>query len=85
MSSHNEHTAHEHHGVHAAHGSGTRAEHGPVAHVAPTDWQDAYTRALAAAQLAPGRTVVVVDLEPTELDWEFTPGRSTRAWGFRTA
>jgi len=82
MSSHNEHAAHEHHGVHAAHGPGAHAEHGSVAHVAPTDWHDAYTRALAAAQPAPGRTVVDVDLEAAEFDWEFTPGRSTRAWGF---
>jgi len=42
----------------------------------------AYTRAYDAAQPAPCGTVVGVDLEAREVDWEFTPGRTARAWGF---
>jgi FtsP/CotA-like multicopper oxidase with cupredoxin domain len=58
------------------------AAHGPVPHAARADWHSAYTRAYEAAEPEPGRTVVAVHLEAHELDWEFTPGRATRAWGF---
>jgi FtsP/CotA-like multicopper oxidase with cupredoxin domain len=79
----NEHAAHDRaaHG-HGHHGQSARGAHGPVAHVTPADWQADYTRAYEAAQPEPGRTVVSVELEPREADWEFIPGRSTRAWGF---
>ena len=56
--------------------------HGPVAHGAPPDWQDAYTRAVEAARPEPGRRVVTVTLEAMEVEWEFRPGRATRAWAF---
>ena len=42
----------------------------------------AYTSAHEAAEPDPGRAVVSVDLEAREVDWEFRPGRATRAWGF---
>jgi FtsP/CotA-like multicopper oxidase with cupredoxin domain len=43
---------------------------------------DGYTEALASAQPDEGRTVVRVDLEAREVDWEFVPGQRTRAWAF---
>lgn len=42
---------------------------------------DAYAQALQLAQPDPGRTVVRVELEAREFDWEFVPGVPTRAWG----
>ena len=54
-----------------------RAAHGP-----PTDWRAAYATAYAAAEPAPGGRLVAVDLDAREVDWEFRPGRATRAWGF---
>jgi len=42
----------------------------------------AYAEAFAAAQPDPGRQVLMVQIEAREMDWEFTPGTSTRAWGF---
>ncbi len=76
---HQDHAAHGHdgHGHHAGH-----AAHGTVAHVAPADWRAAYSAAYEAAQPEPGCRVVPVDLEAREVDWEFSPGRRTRAWGF---
>jgi FtsP/CotA-like multicopper oxidase with cupredoxin domain len=46
------------------------------------DWHADYTRAYEAARPQPGRTIVPVELEAREMDWEFTSGRPTRAWGF---
>ncbi len=43
---------------------------------------DAYDHAYEAAQPDRGRAVVPVELEAGEVDWEFVPGRRTRAWGF---
>jgi len=42
----------------------------------------AYAAAYAAAQPDPGRQVVNVEIEAREMDWEFSPGTLTRAWGF---
>lgn len=75
MTDHHEHATHGH-GAHA------HAHHGAVAHVPSADVDAAYAEAYEAAQPEPGRTVVSVDLEPREMDWEFRPGRRTRAWGF---
>jgi FtsP/CotA-like multicopper oxidase with cupredoxin domain len=87
-------TGHHEHQDHAAHGHDDQssahrhiehsdhAHHGHVAHGAPADMLTAYADAYEAAQPEPGRTVVFVELEPREFDWEFEPGRSTRAWGF---
>jgi FtsP/CotA-like multicopper oxidase with cupredoxin domain len=87
--------AHEHHDhaqhVHAGHESGHghhghdhsgHGSHGPVVLGAAADWREAYSRAYDAAEPEPGREVVLVDLEAAEVDWEFRPGRATRAWGF---
>jgi FtsP/CotA-like multicopper oxidase with cupredoxin domain len=53
-----------------------------VAHELAGDALTAYTQAYdAAVPLADG-SVVNVDLEAREIDWEFTPGVTTRAWGF---
>jgi len=53
-----------------------------VAHAVAADALAAYTRAYEAAVPDAGRSVVEVDLEAAAMDWEFTPGRATRAWGF---
>jgi FtsP/CotA-like multicopper oxidase with cupredoxin domain len=68
--------SHHHHAGHA------HAGHGPVAHAPPADALAAYTRAYEAARPEPGREVVTVDLEAQEVEWRFTPDRTTRAWGF---
>lgn len=66
---------HVHHG-HA------HSEHGSVVHGAPADAAFSYTRAVEAALPDPGRSVVEIDLEAREMDWEFVAGRKTHAWGF---
>jgi FtsP/CotA-like multicopper oxidase with cupredoxin domain len=43
---------------------------------------EAYAEAYEAAFPAPGGSVVQLELEAREVDWEFTPGRVTRAWGY---
>jgi FtsP/CotA-like multicopper oxidase with cupredoxin domain len=55
-----------------------------VAHEPPASWREAYERAYHAAVPDPGRAVVPVRLEAMEFDWEFKPGRTTRAWGFNS-
>ncbi len=72
MSEHHDHHPHGH----------TDAGHGPRVHAPAADAHSAYTNAYAAAQPDPGRTVVSVDLEAAQIDWEFVPGVTTRAWGF---
>lgn len=66
---------------HDTHGHG-HAGHGPVVHGPPADAAVAYGRAFEAAVPDAGRSVVRVSLEAREIDWEFTPGVRTRAWGF---
>jgi FtsP/CotA-like multicopper oxidase with cupredoxin domain len=56
--------------------------HGPVVHGPSADARAAYTRAYEAAVPHADRSVVEVDLEAREVDWEFVPGSVTRAWGF---
>jgi FtsP/CotA-like multicopper oxidase with cupredoxin domain len=53
-----------------------------VIHAVASDAPEAYTRAYEAAVPDAGRSVVQVELEAREMDWEFSPGRLTRAWGF---
>lgn len=69
-----DHSAGSHHHRHGAHTA--------LAHEPPADWREAYDQAYQAAQPDHGRTVVSIDLEAHEVDWEFRPGRATRAWGF---
>lgn len=64
---------------HAMHGHGG---HGAMVHEAPPDAQAAWEEAYRAAQPDEGRRVIEVELEAGEFDWEFKPGRKTRAWGF---
>jgi FtsP/CotA-like multicopper oxidase with cupredoxin domain len=42
----------------------------------------AYRAAFDAARPDPGRRVIVVDLEASEVRWELAPGSVTRAWGY---
>ena len=79
--SHPQDTQHEHSAhTHSAHGHGH--VHGPVVHAVAADAAADYTRAYEAAVPDPGCAVVRVDLEAVEMEWEFVPGRPTRAWGF---
>ncbi|HEX6598050.1 MAG TPA: multicopper oxidase family protein [Gemmatimonadaceae bacterium] len=71
----------EHHDP-AAHGHAHRDHEGAVAHAPPADAQVAYTIAREGAQPAVDGRVVSVELEAGECDWQFVPGRHTRAWGF---
>jgi FtsP/CotA-like multicopper oxidase with cupredoxin domain len=66
------HTGHAHHG-HA---------HGLVEHGVTDSARVAYAEAYEAAVPDTGRAVVEVELEAGEIDWEFAPGRITKAWGF---
>ena len=72
---------HQHSSMHD-HARERRAGHGAVAHGGAGDWRESYERAYEAAQPGPGRRVVSVELEAVEVDWEFRPGRATRAWAF---
>ena len=74
-------TGHEHHIGHAGH-PGHEARHGHQSHGTPAAWDAAYKSALDSAVPFPGREVVSVSLEASEFDWEFSSGRTTRAWGF---
>src|SRR5918999_424298 len=64
------------------HDSHHEPAHAPVAHGPPADALAIYTRAYAAAVPDADRSVVHVEMEAREMDWEFSPGRVTRAWGF---
>jgi FtsP/CotA-like multicopper oxidase with cupredoxin domain len=80
MSELHEHAGHVHDGN--GHGAHQHGGHGAVMHGPPADVFAAYGRAYTDAQPAPGRAVVKVELEARETEWEFTPGRLTRAWGY---
>src|SRR5690349_14170027 len=75
---HDHHGSHDHHGAHQ-HGHGG---HGSVVHGASADAPVAYHRAVEATVPEPGRSIVSVDLEARETDWEFLTGQTTHAWGF---
>lgn len=81
MTDHHHHD-HDHHGHGGHSGHGGHATHGPVVHGVSADWRSAYDAAYAAAEPDPGHTVVRVELEAREVDWQFKRGRATRAWGF---
>ena len=72
---------HSHHG-HGTHGHHDHHAGGHMVHAPAADASAAYTRALDTARPASGGTVVTVDLEAAEFDWQFTAGRPTRAWGY---
>jgi FtsP/CotA-like multicopper oxidase with cupredoxin domain len=77
-----EHGQHEHAGHEHGHHGHSHHGHGPVAHGESSDWRAAYISAYESAEPDAGREVVRVDLEAGEIDWEFEPGRTTKAWGF---
>ena len=68
MSEHHHHDHHHH--------------HGPVVHAPDAEALATYRAAFEGAQPDPGREVVSVAMEARETDWEFIPGRPTRAWTF---
>ena len=71
--------SHHHHD----HGKGAPTHgHGPAVHGVSEDALAAYTQAFDAAVPYADGSVVEVDLEAREIDWEFTPGVITKAWGF---
>ena len=65
------------HDAHHPHGG-----HGHMVHEPSAETLAAYQAALDAARPAPGGRVVTVDLDAREVEWEFVPGRPTRAWGY---
>ena len=79
-------SASHHHGAHNGHATHRHGDHGhthgPVVHAVTAGAEEAYAQAYAAAIPDPGLSVVEVELVAREMDWEFTPGRLTRAWGF---
>ena len=80
MSQHHEHSTHEHHGH--SHGAHAHSGHGSVVHAPSGDAAADYQQAYEQAEPEAGRTVVRVDLEAREVDWEFTPRRPTRVWAY---
>ena len=81
-SSHHDHTDHAMHSHHD-HGHGSHGHgHGPVVHGVAENARAAYADAYEAAIPAADGSVVQVDLDAREVDWEFTPGRLTQAWAF---
>jgi FtsP/CotA-like multicopper oxidase with cupredoxin domain len=82
-SGHATHTPEEHqHGEHRHGGRVHDHGHGPVVHGVADDAAAAYTAAYEEAVPDVGRSVVEIDLEAREVQWEFVPGRPTLAWGF---
>ena len=68
------HTGHGHTGHH--HGG-----HGMV-HEPTADTLAGYQPAFDAAQPGAGGSVVTMELETREVEWEFVPGQRPRAWGY---
>ena len=63
--------------------SGLEEAHGlHETHRERADTTVAYRRAFDSAQPDPGRAVLHVDFVAKEVEWEFRPGRETRAWTF---
>ena len=78
---HDSHATQSHHDHgHGGHGHG----HGPVVHGVTDNARAAYADAYEAAVPAADRSVVEVELDAREVDWEFTPGRLTKVWGFNS-
>ncbi len=83
MSLHHEHHQHANHGHHSHSDSAhVHGGHGSVIHAPSDDAAASYQQAYDQAEPEPGCTVVRVDLDAREADWEFTPGRATRVWAF---
>ena len=71
-----QHAEHDH-----AHDHDHALHHASAMHEPSPDWRMEYRAAYDAATPDAGGTVVPVSLEAREFEWEFVPGRSTRAWG----
>ena len=85
MSTHNAGSAHHHHHAGhdpAAHTAHAHAGHHVMVHAPAGDVAEAYRRAYEYAEPDSGGAVVPVELEAREADWQFTPGRTARAWTF---
>jgi FtsP/CotA-like multicopper oxidase with cupredoxin domain len=86
MSQHDEHQHHQAHSNHEHHSHGHAAhahgEHGPVVHAPSSTAAEDYQQAYEQAEPEPGGTVVRVEVEAREVDWEFASGRTTRVWAF---
>lgn len=67
---------------HHEHGEHSHGSHGPVVHAPPADAKVAYDAAFDAARPDADHRVVEVDIEARETNWEFIPGRATKAWTF---
>ena len=74
-------TGHPHH-HHQHHGSGQRASGATVEHAPPPEASSSHDEARKAATPDAGRSVVQVELDAREVEWAFSPGQLTRAWGF---
>ena len=85
MQSHSPHAcdSHDHrHGEGHGHGERHGHGHGHMVHEPPAETLAAYRQAYDQAQPAAGGKVVTVELDARETEWEFVPGRPTRAWGY---
>jgi FtsP/CotA-like multicopper oxidase with cupredoxin domain len=72
-----------HHGHGHAHGhSHGQGAHGSMKHEPTAETLAAYNDAYGSAQPAPGGRIISVELEASEIEWEFIPGRRTSAWGY---
>lgn len=83
-SAHHHHAGHDHvvghdHMGHMAH---AHAGHHVMVHAPAEDAAETYRQAYERAQPDAGRGVVLVELEAREAGWQFTPGRTARAWTF---
>jgi FtsP/CotA-like multicopper oxidase with cupredoxin domain len=56
--------------------------HGGMVHEPAAETLAEYSRALEEAKPAPGGRILVVSLEAREIEWEFVPGKKTKAWGY---
>ncbi|MBX6363275.1 MAG: multicopper oxidase family protein [Gemmatimonadetes bacterium] len=64
------------------HRSHDHGDQGQGHHCANPSVVAGYERAYQEAQPAAGGRVVAYDLEARETEWEFVPGKKTRAWGY---
>jgi FtsP/CotA-like multicopper oxidase with cupredoxin domain len=77
-----EHARGEHVHPHETHGHGGHSHGGPVTHGASPESLAAYADARQSAQPEAGGSVVRVELDAREIEWEFVPGTRTRAWSY---
>jgi FtsP/CotA-like multicopper oxidase with cupredoxin domain len=76
-----QHASHEHHATHA-HSGHVHAHGGSFSHEPSTAAEELHRLAYEAAQPAPGRQVVAIELEAREVEWSIAPGATIQAWTF---